>query len=297
MKVFSSERFSIPLPKNHKFPMKKYKRLRNLVKNDGRFELIEAYPIDLEVLTSVHDKDYVMKVMKGDLSRCETQELGFPWSANLVDRSLYSVGSTLATVRAAVEDKAACSLAGGTHHAAYDYGSGFCVFNDIAVACFAILKQYPELNIVVIDTDVHQGDGTAMMLSDSPRVTTVSIHANSNFPPRKRCSDLDIFLPNLIADTEYLEIFQETLFDILHTKRPELIIFVSGADIYKGDRLGRLSISKKTIERRDQLLFKQAAKFSSNVATLMGGGYANDIKDIVDIHFNTVIQAYKFWCS
>ena len=159
MKVFSSERFSIPLPSNHKFPMEKYKMLRELVSRDGRFELVEACPIDIEILKSVHDRDYVMKVIKGCLSSSELQNLGFPWSPNLVDRSLHSVGSTLAAVRAAVEDKAACSLAGGTHHAAYAQGSGFCVFNDIAVGCFVILEQYPDLNIVVIDTDVHQGDG------------------------------------------------------------------------------------------------------------------------------------------
>ncbi len=297
MKVFSSERFSIPLPRNHKFPMNKYKRLRDLVCGDERFKLLEASPVDLEVLKSVHDKDYVMRVMTGDLSLFELQNLGFPWSANLVNRSLYSVGSTLATVKAAVKDRVACSLAGGTHHATYAQGSGFCVFNDIAVACFAILKEYPDLNIVVIDTDVHQGDGTAIMLSDCSRVATVSIHANSNFPPHKRCSDLDIFLPNLINDDEYLEIFQQTLLDILSTKRPELIIFVSGADIYINDRLGRLSISKAAIETRDRLLFRYATKFESNVATLMAGGYATDIQDIVDIHFNTVIQAYKFWSS
>ena len=297
MKVFSSERFSIPLPKNHKFPMMKYKKLRDLVRSDKRFELVEAHPIDLDVLKSVHDENYVMKVVKGGLSPREIQELGFPWSVNLVNRAMYSVGSTLATVRAAVEDRAACSLAGGTHHASFAQGSGFCVFNDIAVACHVILKQYSDVNIVVIDTDVHQGDGTAMMLSHCSRVTTVSIHANSNFPPHKRCSDLDVFLPNMINDGDYLEIFQETLFDILNTTRPELIIFVSGADIYQGDRLGRLTISKDAIEIRDKVLFRHAAKFGSNVATLMAGGYATDLNDIVDIHFNTVKQAYKFWSS
>ena len=297
MKVFSSERFSIPLPSNHKFPMEKYKMLRELVGRDGRFELVEACPIDIEILKSVHDRDYVMKVIKGCLSPSELQNLGFPWSPNLVDRSLHSVGSTLATVRAAVEDKAACSLAGGTHHAAYAQGSGFCVFNDIAVGCFVILEQYPDLNIVVIDTDVHQGDGTATMLSDCSRVATVSIHANSNFPPRKRCSDLDVFLPNMIDDVGYLEIFHKTLLDILETRRPDLIIFVSGADIYEGDRLGKLSISKKAIKSRDQALFQYASGFGAGVATLMAGGYGTDVKDVVDIHFNTVAHAFEFWSS
>lgn len=297
MKVFSSERFSIPLPSNHKFPMEKYKMLRELVSRDGRFELVEACPIDIEILKSVHDRDYVMKVIKGCLSSSELQNLGFPWSPNLVDRSLHSVGSTLATMRAAVEDKAACSLAGGTHHAAYAQGSGFCVFNDIAVGCFVILEQYPDLNIVVIDTDVHQGDGTAMMLSDCPRVATVSIHANSNFPPKKRCSDLDVFLPNMIDDVGYLEIFHKTLLDILETRRPDLIVFVSGADIYEGDRLGKLSISKKAIWSRDQALFQYASGFGASVATLMAGGYGTDIKDVVDIHFNTVAHAFEFWSS
>ena len=277
--------------------MEKYKMLREFVSRDGRFKLVEACPIDIEVLKSVHDRDYVMKVIKGCLSPSELQNLGFPWSTNLVDRSLHSVGSTLATVIAAVEDKAACSLAGGTHHAAYARGSGFCVFNDVAVACFVILNQYPDLNIVVMDTDVHQGDGTAMMLSDCQSVTTVSIHANSNFPPRKRCSDIDIFLPDMINDVGYLEIFHKTLLNILETKRPDLLIFVSGADIYKGDRLGRLSISKNAIRTRDQTLFQHASDFGVSVATLMAGGYGTDIKDIVDIHFNTVAQAYEFWSS
>ena len=297
MKVFSSERFSISLPSNHKFPMEKYEMLRERVGRDGRFELVEPCPIDIEILKSVHDRDYVMKVIKGCLSPIELQILGFPWSTNLVDRSLHSVGSTLATVRAAVEDKAACSLAGGTHHAAYAQGSGFCVFNDIAVGCFVILKQYPDLNIVVIDTDVHQGDGTAMMLSDCQRVATFSMHANSNFPPKKRCSDLDIFLPNMINDVEYLEIFQKVLFDILKARSPDLLIFVSGADIYVGDRLGKLSISKKAIECRDQVLFQYASDFGASVATLMAGGYGTDIEDVVDIHFNTVVQAFEYWNS
>lgn len=297
MKVFSSERFSIPLPKGHKFPMAKYKMLRDVIYHDSRFELIEAPPIDIDLLKSVHDENYVEKVIKGNLSLLEIRDLGFPWSTKLVDRSLYSTGSTLAAVGSAIKEKASCTLAGGTHHAAFSKGYGFCVFNDIAAACHWVRERYPLMQIIVVDTDVHQGDGTATMVSENPNVLTVSFHANSNFPPKKACSDFDFFLPTEINDHDYLKNFESGLYDVLNQKNPELIIFVSGADIFKGDRLGRLSISKEAIDVRDKILFKQAKSAGASVATLMAGGYSNDTKDIVDIHFSTVKNAYEFWLS
>lgn len=297
MKVFCSDRFTIPLPRQHKFPIEKYRMLKNVVRNDKKFKLIEGPPVALDLLKSVHDPDYVDRVLEGRLSAFEIRELGFPWSPDLVTRSLFSVGSTLSAVKSAIEEKSSCTLAGGTHHSAYSRGYGFCVFNDIAVACYVARKTHPGIRITVIDTDVHQGDGTAMMMLRNPDVTTFSLHANSNFPPEKRCSDFDIFLPNNVDDFEYLAIFESGLCDILGTRKPDLIIFVSGADIFKEDRLGRLSISKKGIQLRDQILFKHAGKVGAKVATLMAGGYSCNLEDIVDIHFSTVKTAYEYWCS
>lgn len=293
MRVFCYESFRLPLPAHHRFPAGKYAALRARVDAWGRVqpELAPA-ATDTEILRA-HTPAYLEKVNLGTLSRAEQTAIGLPWSPELALRARRSVGATLAACRAALEDGVSASLAGGTHHAHADRGEGFCVFNDTVIAVHAMRAEQRAEKVLVIDCDVHQGDGTAALLAGDARSFTLSLHAASNYPFTKQASDLDVPLADRTGDRDYLHALEEALAQAFARFRPELAIYVAGADAYDRDRLGKLSLSKKGLARRDRLVFEACRERGVPVALTMGGGYADPIEDTVDIYFATLREAWR----
>jgi acetoin utilization deacetylase AcuC-like enzyme len=293
MKVYYCHEFVLPLPPGHRFPMDKYRLLYERVaqSNHSQFELVVPPAASEQQLGLAHDADYVQRVIGGALSEREIRELGFPWSAALVERSRRSNGATIAACRAALQDGAAASLAGGTHHAHRDRAQGYCVFNDSAVASRTLQFDGSVQRVLIADCDVHQGNGTAAIFRDDPTVFTLSIHGEDNFPKRKELSDLDIALPDGTEDEAYLNALRRGLTEALARAQPDLVIYLAGADPYAGDRLGRLALTKNGLAARDALIYEQCSKHSLPVAVTMGGGYACRVDDIVDIHYQSVTLA------
>jgi acetoin utilization deacetylase AcuC-like enzyme len=277
--------------------MPKYSLLRQRVYESGLFspeELIEGEPASDEQLLRVHTPEYVNKVFHGLLSEKEVRRIGLPWSPQLVERSRRSVGCTIAACRSALEEGLAATLGGGTHHAYPDHGEGYCVFNDVALAARAMQAEGRARRIVIIDCDVHQGNGTAAIFAGDPTVYTFSIHGEKNFPYHKENSDLDIALPDGTGDGTYLDALQDGLKRSLQASRADLAIYLAGADPFTGDRLGRLSLSKAGLVERDRLVFTACAQQGLPIAVTMSGGYAKDATDIADIHFQTIRLALEF---
>ena len=277
--------------------MPKYSLLHQRVIESGLvppLELIEGEPASDEQLLRVHTPDYLNKVTNGLLSEKELRRIGLPWSPQLVERSRRSVGCSMAACRAALLDGLAANLAGGTHHAYPDHGEGYCVFNDVAVAARLMQAEGRARRIVVIDCDVHQGNGTAAIFSGDPTVFTFSIHGAKNFPYHKEISDLDIALPDGTGDQTYLDALQGGLHQLMHAADADLAIYLAGADPFAGDRLGRLSLSKDGLLARDRMVFSACARQGLPVAITMAGGYAKDVGDIADIHFQTIQLALQF---
>ncbi|THF66408.1 histone deacetylase [Pseudothauera nasutitermitis] len=298
MKLFYADHFVLPLPAGHRFPMEKYAGLRARLQAGGRFAAADFHVPEAAgdvALLRAHDAAYLRRVADGTLDAAEIRRIGFPWSAAMVERSRRSAGATLAACRAALEDGCAANLAGGTHHAHRDFGSGFCVFNDAAVAALAMLAEGRATRVAVIDCDVHQGDGTAAILAGNPAAFTLSLHGEKNFPFRKAVSDLDIELPDGTRDTEYLAALARGLDAVFGGFRPDLAIYLAGADPYEDDRLGRLALSRAGLLERDRRVFAACRAASVPVAIAMAGGYARHIDDTVAIHAATVECAASLW--
>ncbi len=254
LSLFFSDPYSFPLPDGHRFPVEKYSQLRQRILESelsGLVDLLIPVPASEAQLGRVHSAGYIQSVLQGTLTDTELRRIGFPWSTGLVTRSLYSVGGTIAACHAALSVGVAMNLAGGTHHAHRDFGSGFCVFNDVAVAARAAQAEWGTGPILIIDCDVHQGDGTASIFEDDPSVFTFSIHAERNFPFRKSSSDLDLPLPDGCRDEAYLDALSGVLDGLLHEVKPDLALYLAGADPYHGDTLGRLELSKGGLATRD----------------------------------------------
>lgn len=277
--------------------MAKYSRLREKVTATAL-----VAPDDLQVpeaasdaeLLRVHEAGYLERVVTGKLEAAEVRRIGFPWSPQLVERSRRSVGGTLAASRVALAEGCAANLAGGTHHAFADHGEGYCVFNDVAVAARAAQAQGRAARILILDCDVHQGNGTAAIFRDDPSVFTFSIHGRRNFPFRKQTSDLDIELEDDTGDDEYLELLSEGLRRTVAAFAAELVFYVAGADPYVGDRLGRLALTREGLRNRDQLIFEHCQRRGLPVCVVMAGGYAPEVDDIVAIHFQTLQEAARY---
>lgn len=292
MKAFYCDDFVLPLPEGHRFPMRKYALLRERLLAE-RVIAPEAMHVPLaatdEQILRCHHADYLTRVVSGTLTDKEIRRIGFPWSPQMVERCRRSAGATIAACRAALNgDGLAANLAGGTHHACRDHGEGFCVFNDAAIAARAMQAEGLARRVVIIDCDVHQGNGTADILNGDSSVFTFSIHGEKNFPFRKVAGTLDIGLPDGVTDREYLDTVEEGTRRALHMADADLAIYISGADPYAGDRLGKLAITKDGLQARDRLVLDLCAAAGLPVAIAMGGGYADNVHDIVDIHFNTV---------
>jgi acetoin utilization deacetylase AcuC-like enzyme len=293
VKIFYSDTFVLPLPPGHRFPMEKYARLRQRVLDAGVVppcELLLPHAASDAELLAVHDAAYLRRVIEGKLAPAEIRRIGFPWSAAMVERSRRSVGATIEAGVAALHDGFAVNLAGGTHHAFADAGEGFCVFNDVAVAARALLDRGFVRQVAIVDGDVHQGNGTAAIFAGRPEVFTASVHGARNFPFRKERSDLDIELPDGAGDESFLSAFDRACAGALDVA-PDIIFYVAGADPFAGDRLGRLAVTKGGLSLRDARLFDAAAEHGVPVAITMGGGYAANVADTVEIHLQTVLAA------
>ena len=295
MKAFYTDHFVLPLPAGHRFPMEKYSRLRDLVTKQIGIELVEAPSATDTQILYAHDPSYLIKVIEGTLSAQEQREIGFPWSTQMVERSRRSAGATVAAAKTALNEGIAANLAGGTHHAYRDTGSGFCVFNDSAIAARTLQKEInPSLKVAVIDLDVHQGNGTAAILQNDDSIFTLSMHGENNFPFKKERSDLDVGLADGCNDEVYLRSLSTALAQLDSRFKADCLIFLAGADPHEGDRLGRLEISKDGMRLRDEMVFQYALDRQLPIAFSMAGGYGKEIESTVDIHFQTIKTALQF---
>ncbi|MBR0565753.1 histone deacetylase [Azoarcus sp. L1K30] len=300
MKLFYADHFVLPLPEGHRFPMVKYARLRARLLASALFHPDDFVVPDAatdEAILRAHDAAYLSRVAEGSLDAAEIRRIGFPWSPGMVERSRRSAGATLAACRAALTEGCGVNLAGGTHHAHRDFGSGFCVFNDAAIAALAMRAEGRARRIAIIDCDVHQGDGTAAILRDKPDIFTCSLHGAKNFPFRKQTSDLDVELADGTGDEDYLKALELALEQVFTRAAPDLVIYLAGADPYSGDRLGRLDLSIEGLARRDLTVLSTCRAHGSAVAVAMAGGYASDIDDTVSIHVATVLTAARVFAD
>ncbi|MEM7413845.1 MAG: histone deacetylase [Gemmatimonadota bacterium] len=270
--------------------MEKYALLRERVMKIPEVTLRVPEPAPDPALLHVHTADYLTRVREGTLSRDQARRIGFPWSPQLVERSRRSVGGTIEAARVARIEGTAANLAGGTHHAYADRGEGFCVFNDVAVSIGDVHDREPSLDVAVLDLDVHQGNGTAKIFEDDPRVRTVSVHGEKNYPFHKERSDVDIGLEDGTTDADFLSAVREGV-DAALAGGAELLYYVAGADAFEGDRLGRLSVTKDGLAERDDLVFDAAERAGASIVVVMAGGYATPIEHTVDIHAATVARA------
>lgn len=296
LKAFYSDRFPVPLPPGHRFPIDKYRLLREAIIENQVLpdrDLLIPDPASDEQILLAHHQDYIERVVNGALSGKEIRRIGFPWSPQLVERSRRSIGGTIAACRAALDDGIGVNLAGGTHHAHPGFGSGYCLLNDCAIAARVVQNEGIADRVVILDCDVHQGDGTALIFSNDPSVFTFSIHGARNFPFHKQTSDLDLELEDGTSDQEYLRALENGLEETFSRFKPDLAIFLAGADLYHNDRLGRLALTKAGISARDELVFRYSQRSELSTAVVMAGGYAPNISDSVDIHLNTVRLASK----
>ncbi len=295
MKAFYTDHFVLPLPAGHRFPMEKYSRLRDLVNTIADIELVEAPAASDTQILYAHDPNYLINIIEGKLSPQEQREIGFPWSKKMVERSRRSAGATVSAAKTALTEGIAVNLAGGTHHAYRDMGSGFCVFNDSAIAARTLQKEInPKLKIAIIDLDVHQGNGTASILQSDSSIFTLSIHGENNFPFKKEQSDLDLGLADGCNDEIYLSSLEQCLDELSSRFKADCLIYLAGADPHEGDRLGRLKISTDGMRLRDETVFQYALDRNLPLAISMAGGYGKEIESTVDIHFQTIRTALQF---
>jgi acetoin utilization deacetylase AcuC-like enzyme len=290
MRVFHSDSHVVPLPAGHRFPMAKYALLREALVETGVLraaELVPAELVQVEDLLRVHAEAWVGAVLQGRLSVAEVRRLGFPWSEALVRRSRAAVGGTCAAARLALEEGFAGNLAGGTHHAFAGHGEGFCVFNDIAVSIRALQAARRIVRAVVVDLDVHQGNGTASVFAEDASVFTFSMHGEHNFPFRKQRSSLDVGLPDGTTDAVYLDALYRNLPHVLDAARPELVYYQAGVDPLAEDTLGRLALTHAGLEARDRFVFETVRRRNVPLVVTLGGGYARPLESSVAAHVGT----------
>jgi acetoin utilization deacetylase AcuC-like enzyme len=276
-----------PLPDAHRFPMPKFKILRDLLLKDRVVELEQIYQPELpalELIQLVHTPEYVQAYCQGTLDAKAQRRIGLPWSEALAHRTSIAVGGTILTAKLALEYGCACNTAGGTHHAFPSYGSGFCIFNDLAIATRVLQDQGLVNKILIVDLDVHQGDGTASIFQDDESVFTFSMHCEANFPGRKQKSDLDVPLPIGLDDDGYLQILASHLSDLLTQVNPDLVLFDAGVDTHVSDRLGKLSLTDRGIYRRERMVLSTCKAAGYPVAGVIGGGYSQDMSALVYRH-------------
>lgn len=290
MKAFYSDRYTVRLPEGHPFPMAKYELLRRRAVSTGilrESDLVEASLVDVEVLLSAHSMEYVRSILSGSVSADVMRRIGFPWSRELAERSLASAGGTFEAAIAALQEKAACNLGGGTHHAHRDTGEGYCVFNDFACTIRFLIQQGKIARALIIDLDVHQGNGNASMLGGRDDVFIFSMQGEKNFPVRRNSSNIDVDLPDGTGDEEYLRQLEANLPRLFEFK-PDILFYQAGVDPLHEDTLGRLSLTLEGLYRRDRMVFEAALNAGVPVCAAAGGGYARPIDLTVSAHLNTI---------
>ncbi|HEX9924097.1 MAG TPA: histone deacetylase [Anaerolineae bacterium] len=276
-----------PLPNGHRFPMGKFGKIYDVLLSDGIASLDQFHvpePAPRTWIEQVHAAPYVGAYYEGTLDAKAQRRIGLPWSQALVKRTCTAVGGTVLTACLALEHGLACNTAGGTHHAFFEYGSGYCIFNDLAVAAAIVQARGLANKILIVDLDVHQGDGTATLFQDDPSVFTFSMHCQTNFPFTKQQSDLDVPLAEGTEDEFYLTTLAVYLSDVLTAFKPDLVLYDAGVDPHRADRLGKLSLSDEGIYLRDLQVLQSCALHGFPVATVVGGGYAEDITSLARRH-------------
>lgn len=279
-----------PLPEGHRFPMIKYELLPQQLVHEGTAvasQFFEPELPHLEDIFAVHDKVYVQQLLNLTLDPRAVRKIGFPLSAKLIERELRLAQGTIEGAKNAFKDKIAFNIAGGTHHAYSNRGEAFCLLNDQAIAAQHLLDTKLANQILIIDLDVHQGNGTAEIFQNNPRVFTFSVHGKSNYPFKKEQSDLDIALPDNTPDIDYLELISKEIPKLIHQVQPDFIFYLSGVDILASDKLGKLGCTINGCKERDTIVFENCSKFQIPVQVSMGGGYSPEIKTIIEAHTNT----------
>ncbi|NNE99146.1 MAG: histone deacetylase [Pyrinomonadaceae bacterium] len=297
--LFYSPDYYADIGDDHVFPIKKFELARDILINENTLSPWEVFSPELadrKDLQLVHSIDYISRLIKGDLSPAEIRVLGLPWSESLVRRTFLAVSGTINASRAALKNAVSSNLAGGTHHAFPDRGEGFCVLNDVAIAIRVLQRESLAKRFLIIDCDVHQGNGTAYIFKDDDDVFTFSMHGAKNYPLRKEASNLDIELGDGTRDGEFLDVLDQAL-DRIIQHHPDVIYYLGGADPFERDQLGRLELTKAGLRKRDELVLNLARAEGIPIVTVMSGGYAKDIRDTVDIHCNTIRSVKKIFYS
>lgn len=292
--------YVVPLPDSHRFPMPKFRQLYELLIADGvahpeQFHTPQLPPT--AAITSVHTPEYVQAYCNGTLDAKAMRRIGLPWSLALVNRTCIAVAGTILTAKLALSHGLACNTAGGTHHAFPSYGSGFCIFNDLAITARVLQQLQLVQKVLIVDLDVHQGDGTAYIFQDDPSVFTFSMHCGINFPGTKQQSDLDVALPAGMEDDAYLQTLANYLPDLLSSVKPDLVLYDAGVDPHVGDRLGKLALTDAGIYRREMQVLSTCVAAGYPVACTIGGGYADDLKSLVYRHSLLHRAASEVYCQ
>lgn len=293
MRVFYTPHYYAEIGDGHIFPIRKFELVRNRLLAEGSLtpaHLVEPEPAKLEEILLVHTGDYVRRLCAGQLTPAEVRRLGLPWSESLVRRSFYATGGTLSAARLALVEGIGSNLAGGTHHSFADHGEGFCVLNDVAIAIRTLHHEGLIQRALVIDCDVHQGNGTATIFSGDEDVFTFSMHGAKNYPLFKAKSSLDVELPDGMGDDDYHAILRDHLPQVF-AHEPEVVFYLAGADPFAGDKLGRLALTIEGLRKRDELVLRECYEREVPVVTVMSGGYGTRIEDTVEIHCNTIRTA------
>jgi len=298
-RLYYSPYYYADIGEGHVFPIRKFELVKDLLLKEGTLsedEIFQPEPAKLEDLLLVHTEDYITRLVEGTLTAKEVRKLGLPWSESLVRRSFHAISGTINAARDALDSGIASNLAGGTHHAFPDRGEGFCVLNDVAVAIRVLQREKLAERFLIVDCDVHQGNGTAFIFKDAPEVFTFSMHGAKNYPLFKETSNLDIELADGTGDTEFLDTLEQALPRIF-MHNPDIIFYLGGADPYEKDKLGRLKLTQAGLMRRDELVLQFAREHHTPIVTTMSGGYALDINDTVEIHANTIRAVKKVYFS
>jgi acetoin utilization deacetylase AcuC-like enzyme len=295
----------LPLPDGHRYPIHKYRLLHEQLLQRCQFDdewathfhFVEPKPLTVERLTQVHCPDYINALIQGDLSAAKMRRIGFPWSEQLIRRTLRSGGGTAETVLRAIETGCAIHLSGGYHHAHYDFGSGFCLVNDLVIAAVVALESDAVDRVLIVDSDVHHGDGSASLCTDRDDIITLSMHCEKNFPSRKPESDMDIGLNIGVEDGEYLEQFNQVVEMAIRAYQPDVIIYDAGVDIHQDDELGYLNVSLDGLLARDVRMFALAKRYHIPIAAVVGGGYRTDHRQLVELHMQLFKAAFEVFTS
>ena len=298
LKIAFNKNYIYPLEENHRFPMIKYELIpEQLIRENtcSEYNFFNPEKVNDEIVLLTHQRAYFERFKSLNLSKKEIREIGFPLSKKLVDRELQIAEGTISGIKYSIENGISMNIAGGTHHAFYDRGEAFCMLNDQAIAANYIIQEGLFKKILIIDLDVHQGNGTASLFSSNPNVYTLSFHGKKNYPFRKEKSDLDIEFDDNTNDNEYLKVLKETIPRVVDQFKPEFIFYLSGVDVLENDKLGRLSLTINGCKERDKFILKTCKDNSIPVQVSMGGGYSMILKNIIEAHSNTFRLAQEIF--